>query len=225
VVKPLDGAPALSSQVQFISSFPDAQVVTPSIGEAAIAWNFERISLAGGSSNLLGFIQFTVPATAQVGNCYMVSLANADGAPSLTMQYDFETRSGCVVVLDAAPAGAASLVSDEWRQTFFPTSQGSGDLFDDDGDGFVNLFEYLAGTNPTNANSVLRLDQLGQVAGAPVFGLLSAPGKTYVLECRDQVSGAQWQAVATNSGTGQTIQMNLANGPGGTRFYRLRVIP
>jgi hypothetical protein len=225
VVTPTGGAPALTSPVQFISSYPDVQVVTPSIGEAGVAWNFGRIALGGGSSNLLGFLVLNVPLTAAAGDCYTVSLANADGAPSLSVQYDFETRSGCVVVLDAAPTAGVSQVSDEWRRTFFPASQGGDDLVDDDGDGFVNLFEYLAGTNPTNANSVLRLDNLGQIAGAPVFGLLSAPGKTYVLECRDHVSGAQWQAVATNSGTGQMIQMNLSNGPGGTRFYRLRVIP
>ncbi len=45
---------------------------------------------------------------------------------------------------------------DDWEQTYFD-STGANPGDDPDGDGTTNLMEYLAGTNPADPNSLLRL--------------------------------------------------------------------
>jgi len=216
-----DGAPPLTTGVQFVPALPGARLASGSANEIAVAWDIGQLDLEPASSNLLGEIRFSVPGGAGHGQCYRIDLASADGSPDYTTQYEFETRAGCIWVGTGAPE-SASLVSDEWRETFLAGLAGlAGDAEDADGDGFVNLLEYLAGTNPTNAQSLLRLDLPG-ASGGPLE-LLSAPGKRYVLECRDAVQSGVWQTVATNWGTGRAIQFPLNDD--GTRFYRLRVDP
>ncbi|MGB0581499.1 MAG: hypothetical protein ACPGVU_17520 [Limisphaerales bacterium] len=222
-VRPTIGAAPLTHQVQFISQYPNERQSIGSLSDVAIAWDIGQIRLAGGTSNLIGNVLFTVPAAATSGHCYTVEIESADGSPNYSVQYEFETRTGCVWINGAAP-NPPSLVSDQWRQQFLSGLNSlAGDLDDADGDGFSNLLEYLAGTNPNDINSLLQLRP--STISSSIFELLSAPGKSYALEYLDVLSGNTWQTQSTHSGTGQTIQMQLSNSAGGTRFYRLRIIP
>ena len=49
---------------------------------------------------------------------------------------------------------------DSWEQQYFSTILFGSDA-DADGDGFTNLDEFIAGTNPTNANSLFNINILG----------------------------------------------------------------
>ena len=49
---------------------------------------------------------------------------------------------------------------DSWEQQYFNTISPTSDT-DTDGDGFTNLDEFIAGTNPTNANSLFNINVLG----------------------------------------------------------------
>ena len=49
---------------------------------------------------------------------------------------------------------------DSWEQQYFNTISPTSDT-DSDGDGFTNLDEFIAGTNPTNANSLFNINVLG----------------------------------------------------------------
>lgn len=221
-IVPAAGSPALTSPVQFFSSRPGERQASATTSEIAVAWDVGQLDLAAGTSNHLGDVRFTVPGGAVAGDCYRVALTSADGSPDYSTQYEFETRAGCIWVGTPAPE-PLSLVSDEWRRTFLGSATGvDGDDDDADDDGFANYLEYLAGTNPTNAQSLLRLDFSG--GGTGPLELLSAPGKRYVLEARDGLADGNWQPVSTNWGTGRAIQF-LPNDGGGTRFYRLRVDP
>lgn len=224
VVRPSNGALPVAAQVTFVSQLPGERQGSGSLSDVAVAWDLGQLNFAAGSSNLLGHLFFTVPLTTAAGSCYTVDLEASDGSPLPPTQYHFETREGCVWVATAA-AAPTRLVSSEWQSSFFGGGGNlSGDTDDADGDGFANLLEYIAGTNPTNANSVLRLDRATQLGGGgPTFELLSAPGKRYVLEFRDAVGAGQWTPAFTNIGDGRVIQLPLSNGTNGTRFYRLRV--
>ena len=225
VVRPSNGALPVSVPVTFNSQLPGERQSSGSVSDVAVAWDLGQLSFAAGSSNLLGHVLFTVPLTTAAGSCYTVDLEASDGSPLPPTQYQFETRAGCVWVATAA-AAPNRLVSSEWISSFFGgVGVLSGDNDDADGDGFANVLEYIAGTNPTNANSVLRLDRASQLVGGPVFELLSAPGKRYVLEYRDSAVTGPWTPAVTNFGNGRLIQLPLSNGNNGTRFYRLRVSP
>ncbi|MBI5801900.1 MAG: chitobiase/beta-hexosaminidase C-terminal domain-containing protein [Verrucomicrobia bacterium] len=228
VVSPADGAPALAQQAQFIPSLPNATIQPAALNAVVSAWNVGQVSMPATSSNLLGFVRFTVPATATAGASYAVSFANADGSPDFFTQYSFETRAASVWVGRPAPA-PLSIISDEWKVAFFgnAASADAADLADPDGDGVVNALEYLAGTDPTRATSRVQLAPGGWRNGGRdlAFQLLSAPGKLYVLESNTDLISPNWTPVVTISGDGNLKEFIQAVTPGGPRYFRLKVLP
>ena len=230
MVTPSDGAPAPAAPPQFISlsSLFNPSIVSGLSNAVAAGWNVGQLALPALSSNLLGFVRFTVPVTASAGSSYTVSFANTDGSPDFFTQYNFETRGASVWVQRAAPA-SPSLISDEWKIAFFgsTTDPRAADLADPDGDGVPNVLEYFAGTDPTSATSRVLLKSGGSRNSGQglAFQLLSAPGKLYVLESNTDIVHPLWTPIATNLGDGNLQEFIQAVTPGGPRYYRLRVIP
>lgn len=120
----------------------------------------------------------------------------------------------------------ASVLGYLWAQQYGVPTDGSADFLDPDGDGMNNWQEFVAGTNPTNAASVLIMNSA-----------VPQPGLNWVV--------VKWQGVSTRSyflqrssnlsGGFVTIQTNIAglDGPniyldtmatnGGPSFYRVGV--
>ena len=110
----------------------------------------------------------------------------------------------------------------------FNTTTNSGtaaDGSDPDGDGSLNLDEYIAGTDPLNP-----LDRLGISSTARTGTTFSAvvPGKTgrnYLLQRRPDLADGQWITVA-NSGTVSTngpVTLTDPDAPATAGFYRVAV--
>jgi fibronectin-binding autotransporter adhesin len=100
---------------------------------------------------------------------------------------------------------------------------------DPDGDGIANGEEYLAGTVPTDSNSVLRIEALG-AAGEDGFDVIwqSVSGRTYQVLYTDTL-WEDWQtnlpgAVLT-AGEGETnlLYRDSTSGEAGKKFYRVKV--
>ncbi|MGD0412169.1 MAG: hypothetical protein ABSC18_10745 [Verrucomicrobiota bacterium] len=228
------GAPAPAS-IQF---FPAAGIPYPTLlsglspSEVVCVWPLPlgqapaSLSLQG--SNLIGSIFFTVPATVVSGQSYSLHFVGDDGVPDLNTQYQLESVPGTAWV---GPALAPpQITSDEWRMRFFGslTSALAQDNADPDGDGVPNWQEYLAGTDPTNPLSCLRLNGAAPASGGSksiTLGWLTAPGKNYVLEAGATPGGPTWTAVNTNVGDGNQFQVSITNAPGSARFYRIRLQP
>ena len=93
---------------------------------------------------------------------------------------------------------------------------------DPDHDGFTNLEELLSGTSPRDGASFLALG--AQPISARVIGLTftSAPGRSYTVQYRDNLTSSRWQflrtIIAPVSGGALTISDTLTNS---ARFYRL----
>ncbi|MEO5714058.1 MAG: M12 family metallopeptidase [Luteolibacter sp.] len=99
------------------------------------------------------------------------------------------------------------------------SANASDAALDNDGDGFSNLQEFFAGTNPNDRTS--RLVATGAVTGTDfqvTFATVS--GRIYRVEASDALSGF-WAPVAVNvSGTGGNVQMSFPIS-GARRFFRV----
>src|SRR5207247_7540731 len=75
-------------------------------------------------------------------------------------------------------------ISDAWEQKFFgAVSTDRTQMTDTDGDGATDYAEFIAGTDPNNANSVLALaPPASQPNGSLAFNWPTVPGRAYRLE-------------------------------------------
>ena len=115
-------------------------------------------------------------------------------------------------------------MDDGWEQSYFQNlaQTASGDA---DEDGFSNLSEFLAGTIPTDSNSLLRLTAHKDAVGIRIEWP-SVTGKEYQLQYKDAVSDAQWIDHPSGSVTapGSTTVFTDATG-NPKRFYRVILGP
>jgi hypothetical protein len=96
---------------------------------------------------------------------------------------------------------------------------------DTDGDGQSDGAEALAGTNPNDAGSVLRVREAAALPGGFRLDWPTVPGKTYVVEYVHEL-GSTWSNLTTISAT--TAQTNVTDGSAvgqPKRFYRVRLTP
>jgi hypothetical protein len=226
VVSPTGGAP-VPAQIVFTpaAGIPSPTVLAVSTNDIACFWPLPLggnpgLGLQG--SNLVGSISFTVPAGAASGQSYSLHFVGADGVPNINTKYQLESVPGSAGIGSAILT--AQITSDEWRMSFFgsTTSPQAQDNADPDGDGVPNWQEYLAGTNPTNAASCLRLGSTTGAAHQVNLTWLTAPGKNYVLQSSATLTGG-WTPVNSNSGDGNLFQVSVTNQTGSARFYRIQL--
>ncbi|MBA4387854.1 MAG: hypothetical protein C0404_07725 [Verrucomicrobia bacterium] len=116
-------------------------------------------------------------------------------------------------------------LADSWEMTNFSSTNAvtGGAGYDADGDGMSNLAEYLAGTNPTNATSALKLSSAGLLSN-DVFRIAwpSVSGAVYRIDGRATLTGSvPWCMLsggltATPPANAYTVQPQAAQG-----FYRI----
>ena len=123
-------------------------------------------------------------------------------------------------------------IPDWWRAQFFggsgtTTNSISGAGADPDHDGLNNYQEYLAGTNPTNAASVFKIQSLTNSPSGFTLNFQTAWGRNYTLYSTTNLAAGTWTAVpstATILGDGGVAALTDATSPANTRrFYRIGV--
>jgi len=120
-----------------------------------------------------------------------------------------------------------SLLSYAWAQQYGLPADGSADSADPDGDGMSNWQEWKAGTDPTNAASMLQLQPpFVTGTGNVMLRWSSVPTRSYTLECAtDLVTFPSFQLLGTNIAgkPGTTTFTNNSVSSDARRFYRVRV--
>ena len=95
---------------------------------------------------------------------------------------------------------------------------------DQDGDGATNRQEYLAGTDPTDPQSVLRIDEVRPAgAGGREIVFRSVPNRGYSVWGRDRLGDGVWQEVGRvgpAASGGEVRVMESTPGPS-ARYYRV----
>lgn len=149
-------------------------------------------------------------------------LANVDAVPGLAGLVQTGGRLNLQRTVDTDGNG----LPDWWELEYFGQLTGTDPNADPDHDGMSNLEEFIAGTNPTNAASVLRLTS-PSAANPSAIGVSwqSATGKYYWLERTTNLASGFSTVVATNiSATAPTNTVTDTTAPPGNRgFYRVGV--
>lgn len=116
-------------------------------------------------------------------------------------------------------------MSDSWEQTYFSITDrdGTGDF---DQDGQSDLAEYLAGTNPTNSQSIFEVLTITSVStGQRQLIWRAEPGKSYRVEYKPDVQSETWtglgQIVTASSTTASAIDSSAT---AEKRFYRVALV-
>jgi hypothetical protein len=123
----------------------------------------------------------------------------------------------------------ASTLSYLWLQQHGLATDGSADALDPDHDGLSNYQEWLADTDPFDANSNLRFLAVTNTASGPALTWTSSPNVIYTLERATNLAGLPaFTALQTNitGASGQTTRTDpTAAATAAPCFYRIRVEP
>lgn len=126
-------------------------------------------------------------------------------------------RNGSAQMLDLNSNG----VSDVWEQLYGASGLSPG--ADSDGDGFSNLQEALAGTNPLNANSYPKISSSAYTAPAFSVTIPCELGKQYQLQSVTVLGSTNW-VVETNivARSGTNLTLTAPTGSNG-KYFRTAV--
>ena len=111
---------------------------------------------------------------------------------------------------------------DFWEVNFTGNATNMSAVADLDGDGMVNRDEYIAGTDPTNALSVLRLAV--STTNAAVLQFVAQTNVGYTLQFRTNLNGVLWNNLTNISAQSlmQTVRVAVPKPPAEpARFYRI----
>ncbi len=218
VVVPEAGAPELELPAKFVA---DANLPAPMgiqglpKNEVAAGWSFFQNPLNIKDSQLIGYVQMAIPASAQSGQYYTVHFANADGANDFTAQFDIEAMPCRVNV--GTPATTGRVCPDGWKARYFGSydSPKAGENVCAAGDGFTNLQKYLSGMNPTQYAWRFKMSD-----GKFIMRWFAENGQNYIVERSTDL--LKWEKVAAQTGADLIQEFADAKSSGNTVYYRIR---
>ena len=88
-----------------------------------------------------------------------------------------------------------------------------------------NHDEYVAGTNPTDKASLLKIQSAKQTTSGTTITWQSGAGKKYQILARDTIVGSPWKTNAVVLGTDVLTSYLDPAATNRMRFYRVQAIP
>lgn len=157
----------------------------------------------------------------------------ADVAPGFVIHYKKEATGFASPTWKGYPASVlgapAALTLEDWRKQHFGASATNAgiaaDTADPDGDGFNNMLEYAAATNPRNAASAFRVQTVVKTATRYTAAFEAQAGRRYELQRLPHTLGAVWLTVAVREpqDTQGIVSLTDAAAPPTAALYRVRV--
>lgn len=136
--------------------------------------------------------------------------------------------NGFLEILPLVPDNNFDGLDDRFQRQFFPlfTATNAAPAADPDGDTMTNQAEFTAGTNPTNAASLLKLQSTVQSTNGTTIFWQSVIGKKYQVSSRLQFTNTAWANIGTNViATNTLAQYKDTTATNGQRFYRVQALP
>ncbi len=122
--------------------------------------------------------------------------------------------------LDTDGDGMPDAYENQYPLALNPNNPNDGAL-DYDGDGLTNFQEYLAGTNPQSAASVLRLFSLTGAGGSFHFDFQAVSNRTYTVQHRASLGTGAWLNLQSLAATSFNRTISITTAPGASRFYQV----
>jgi hypothetical protein len=200
-----------------VGSAATLQVKAAGTAPLSYQWYLNSLVVAGATASTLPL----APVDASQAGIYQVVVTNSVG---MVASAPAELK---VIGLDSDGDG----IPDSWMLQYFDHPTGlaidhSRAQDDADGDGMSNLQEFLAGTNPLDAQSSLKLraQAVNPATGRPQFAFTAIAGVGYTLQYCDNLGSGIWIKLRDYPAdpTTRTVIVNdpgAANSP--ARFYRL----
>ena len=115
---------------------------------------------------------------------------------------------------------------DVWEKSVgHPTNMAANTFADLDGDGMTDRDEFIAGTNPTNAQSRLAILGISQISNATTLTFSAAPNRTYTIEHLSRWLDGEWLRLADVPATKTDRLVSIvdlsAPPTNAIRFYRV----
>jgi len=181
-----------------------------------VQWRRGTVTLASNTvSGPLDFFALTNAQPADAGTWRVVvnNLASASGV---------QTTFTLSVLADSDGDG----LPDNWELAHgLATNNPADAMMDIDADGSSNRDEYNAGTNPTNASSLLKIQAIALTneVTASMLTFLAMSNKTYTALAREAVTQGDWSRVADvpATSTNRVVSIVDPSQPISNRFYRL----
>jgi hypothetical protein len=230
-VEPVDGAPTLTQAVAFAAApglGQPALNASRTAGNYAAAW-LDSTAAGVGGTNVLGILTVQLPESLPARAAYRVHFEHVSISPNGLALIPCQTHDGILSSVPRDTCTWADGIPDLWRLRFFGglSNALSRAMADPDGDCVCNYAEYLAGTSPLDAASVLRLvtQSPGQEPGAAArLRWQNNLNRRHVLEYRDSLTSGAWRPLYTNQNLdGAVSDFVDPASAGSSRFYRLRV--
>ena len=195
----------------YSTDFPSSQITLELTGDG----------LTVGSSSLNGSL-----VTA------LVSMATnaTPGLRSLSVRHGQSVAwaNGFLEIMPPFPDFNFDGLDDNFQRAYFSpfTRPEAAPDADPDGDGFNNRAEFLAGTNPTNATSFLRIEGVSWTHSGLVWNWRTLPGKHFQVWTRTDLKTDAWQPLGPAVTATNTLAQFAAPASANIiRFYRLEAIP
>jgi alpha-D-xyloside xylohydrolase len=194
-----------------------------------------RLSLSSASRPVLMRVLGAQPISVERDGVTLTKFTNATDFGHATLGWHYAApfvwiklnHPGGQSQISFGPDSVGDGISDSWRLTYFgsaaTTNSASCAQCDPDGDGMTNLQEYLAGTDPTKANSVLRIISLD--GGARMIVWNSAPGKNYRVLATANLATGFVPVSGTVPSAGTTTSFTDPGPVTTNKFYRVQLLP
>jgi Tol biopolymer transport system component len=226
-------SPSISGDGRFIVFRSFAANILPGISNVPTLFVFDRMT---GSNSLLATpapndwtSYATLPIVSSNGNSVVFQSWNVAGITNdLNRVQDVFVCAQDSLVTDSDGDG----IPDWWMVKYFGHATGQpSDLSraqdDADGDGLSNLQEYLAGTAPTNFNSVLVLQVSPVTVASNTVSLTwpAVPGKSYQVQYKNDLNASNWTNYSGSISLISRQGVIAVPASQATRFFRAVCVP